>query len=269
MVLIPQPFFAEYTIHSAEFQVLNITLHKHNAYTRGTAQMYNEITYKIVLQRYPHYQLLNFILPMLAITLLTIATMWMNNATPGPRVNSGTKLLLCVVSIIFITARGRPPINGDIWMDRFQSHCLALAMSAVLETLFIDHMTKSLVLLRYLPSPAKMDSMLRSAICCLAMHTLVVDGLSIDAGVTGILAGLTGNATGMLLSFVYFLSAALMVSSVWALLWFICPSELRAKMIGKSEDGDNHGYDQMMRDERVPYLGIYSTPRGRLELSNL
>merc|ERR1719159_1912233 len=99
----------------------------------------------MVLERFPHYYILNFILPMSAITVLTMATMWMGHANLGARVNSGTKMLLCVVSIEFVTARARPAIHGDIWLDRFQSHCLVICMSAVLESLLITSLARSSV----------------------------------------------------------------------------------------------------------------------------
>ena len=48
---------------------------------------------------------------MSAITVLTLSTMWMGHGQGnilGARVNAATKMLLCIVSIEFVTARSRP-----------------------------------------------------------------------------------------------------------------------------------------------------------------
>jgi len=237
MLLIPQPFFAEYTIHSSEFQVVNITVHEEDVYTHGTAQMFNEVVYKIVLQRYPHYHLINFILPMLAVTLLTIATMWMNPAAIGPRVNSATKLLLCVVSIIFITARSRPALHGDIWMDRFQSHCLALSMSSVLESLFIDHIKMGGISAVWLPCPDRIDAILRALICGLAAVVVCADARQVqETSILDVRSALGTPSTQLLVGFIYLLALCLVTSSAWAFLWLVIPKRWLRRLQGMDED---------------------------------
>merc|ERR1712093_436200 len=111
---------------------------------------------------------------MVAITLLTISTMWMSPTNIGPRVNSSTKLLLCIVSIMLITARNRPAIHGDIWLDRFQSHCLALSMSAVLESFFIDYVSK-MAHMSCIPRVDVVDSVLRTFICGITAVVVFAD----------------------------------------------------------------------------------------------
>jgi hypothetical protein len=231
MLLVPQPFFAEYTIHSSEFKVANITVRKSDVYTRGTLQRFNEISYTLVLQRYPHYHFVNFILPMLSITLLTVATMWMNPQSIGPRVNSATKLLLCIVSIMFITARGRPALHGDIWIDRFQGHCLAIAMSAVLESLFIDHLSKGSVYASWMPRIETIDMTLRSLIFFLTTYMVWNDFAQINHRD---MVGLR-DSIGLHVGFIYLLAMSLFVSSMFSLVWLFMPAHLRRKCLGRTE----------------------------------
>eukprot|EP00928_Gymnodinium_smaydae_P096867 TRINITY_DN8640_c0_g2_i1.p1 TRINITY_DN8640_c0_g2~~TRINITY_DN8640_c0_g2_i1.p1 ORF type:complete len:1079 (-),score=302.31 TRINITY_DN8640_c0_g2_i1:208-3444(-) len=248
MVLVPQPFFEEATVHSSEFHVKSITFTKRDEYTSGTSQMFNEVLYSIVFRRYPHYYIINFILPMVAMTLLTVSTMWMSPGNVGPRVNSGTKLLLCVVSIIFITARRRPPVRGDIWMDRFQSHCLALSMSAVLESLFIDWLSKTALSVHWLPRTDMIDSLLRAAIAATALVVVSSDAREVhsfqsEAGMSegsiglGLVTSLRSDSTGLLVFFVILIFVGLILSSAGSVLWILSPRWLQRRILGQSKDG--------------------------------
>merc|ERR1711988_54966 len=108
---------------------------------------------------------------MVAVTMLTIATMYMHNA--AMRMNSGTKLLLCIVQITNITSHWRPASHGDIWLDMFQSHCLALGMAAVLQSLLMNYLDKHGWLKPdWAPTFDIVDTVLRTAIVCLAMMVL-------------------------------------------------------------------------------------------------
>jgi len=236
MELVPQPFFAEYTVHTSEFRVHNITVRKRDIYTRNTAEKFNEVVYSIVLQRYPHYYVINFILPMVAITLLTVATMWMSPGNVGPRVNSGTKLLLCVVSIIFITARNRPAIHGDIWMDRFQSHCLALSMSSVLESLFIDYLSKTTLTIAWAPRADTVDATLRSMIAWQATYIIFTDATEVKRySSLSLYTSFQAGSTGLLVAFVYLIFFGLILSSAINMIWMITPRTWQRKLLGKEE----------------------------------
>jgi len=243
MVLVPQPFFAEYSVHTSEFRVLNITVKKEDVYTRNTAQMFNEVVYSIVLRRYPHYYVINFILPMVAITLMTVATMWMSPGNVGPRVNSGTKLLLCVVSIIFITARHRPAIHGDIWMDRFQSHCLALSMSSVLESLFIDYLSKTLIAsLFWFPRPDTIDVCLRSTIAAATCFVIITDANEIQGyNILGITSIFWADSTQLLVAFVYIVFFGLITTSIINMVWIAMPRRYQRAILGEKEEDSKAG----------------------------
>lgn len=193
MQLVLQPFFAEHTVHTSEFRVRNITASQREVHTRGTAQTFTEVVYTLVLQRYPHYYVVNFILPMVAITLLTVSTMWMGASNIGPRVNSSTKLLLCVVSIMFITARKRPAIHGDIWLDRFQSHCLALSMAAVLESFLVDYISKRTSHVSWVPRSDVVDVALRTFICVITTITIFADAWEVQTDANAERRGATSS----------------------------------------------------------------------------
>lgn len=236
MLLVPQPFFAEYTVHTSEFRVHNITVNKKDVYTRNTAQRFTQVVYRVVLQRYPHYYVINFILPMVAITLLTVATMWMSPGNVGPRVNSGTKLLLCVVSIIFITARRRPAVHGDIWMDRFQSHCLALSMSSVLESLFIDYLSKTTLHVTWAPRAEQVDSMLRACICWFATYIIFRDAYEVKRyGTLKLYTSFQSGSTRLLVLFIYIIFFGLVASSAGNVFWMMLPRRAQKRILGKED----------------------------------
>merc|ERR1712182_76507 len=88
--------------------------------------------------RYGRFYLLNFVMPVAGIALLTVATMWMTQY--ATRANSATRLVMCIVQIMNITAEWRPANQGDIWLDRFHSHCLAVAMASVLQSMVMDYL---------------------------------------------------------------------------------------------------------------------------------
>eukprot|EP00929_Paragymnodinium_shiwhaense_P109260 TRINITY_DN7564_c0_g1_i2.p1 TRINITY_DN7564_c0_g1~~TRINITY_DN7564_c0_g1_i2.p1 ORF type:complete len:571 (+),score=83.66 TRINITY_DN7564_c0_g1_i2:342-2054(+) len=244
--LIPQPFFQEDTVHTSEFRVYNITVSERDVYTKGTDQTFNEVVYSVVLRRYPHYYVINYILPMVGMTLLTVATMWMSPGNVGPRVNSGTKMLLCVISIIFITARNRPAISGDIWMDRFQSHCLALSMSAVLESLFIDWLSKVSLKTHLVPKPNKVDLVLRALLAVAATYVIFSDADEVRSSLDGdselmnnyhlwLFANLREPSTRLLVCFIYFLIGGLLVSSCCSILWLVTPVTVKRRMLRNSK----------------------------------
>merc|ERR1711879_575849 len=100
----------------------------------------------------------------------------MGMTTHGVRMNSATRLLLCIVQIMNITASWRPANDSDIWLDRFQSHCLALTMAAVLQSLVLDYLLKTgLFDLPWAPKSHKIDTTLRTIICLTTILTFISD----------------------------------------------------------------------------------------------
>mmetsp|Transcript_24998 Transcript_24998/g.66086 ORF Transcript_24998/g.66086 Transcript_24998/m.66086 type:complete len:579 (-) Transcript_24998:27-1763(-) len=238
LTLIPQ--YSERTqidemgsVHTAEFLVRNITVHKSEVYMRTSAMRVEEIQYEIELVRYPHFYVVNFMLPMVAVTMLTIATMWMSQA--NTRMNSGTRLVLCVVQIMNITAQWRPASDSDIWLDRFQSHCLALSMGAVMQSLCMDYLEKAKVL--DLPILQKglmkkwlnlyvVDTVSRTLICYLGISTFIADlcFLVKAPDASGVFKALHGHSSKFLMGFVYIMFGCLGASSVVSSVWLVLPS---------------------------------------------
>jgi len=174
---------------------------------------------------------------MLAVTLLAVATMWMSPGNVGSRVNSSTKLLLCVVSIIFITARHRPAIHGDIWMDRFQSHCLALSMSSVLESLFVDYLAKPTLHISWAPRVEQVDSTLRAFICFLTAGIIIKDFREVKRYNSLLMyATFEADSTRLLVLFIYVMIFGLTVSSTGSILWMLIPRKWQRRIIGEKDE---------------------------------
>lgn len=258
MLLVPQQYYAEDTIKTSEFNVLNITVFERDVYTRGAAQMFNEVVYELVLDRYPHYYVMNFIIPMVALTFLTVATMWIAPSNMGPRVNAATKLLLCIVSIVFITARQRPPIHGDIWLDRFQSHCLALSMTGVLQSLMVDYMQKVSKNLGVVHRVDQVDTLLRSVIFWVTSIVLYLDISIVRSNKLTLYASGHADSTRLLVIFVYIIFFGLAVSTVLDVTWIFMPRRWQHACVGKDESF------QSPISERVATVRTPERPRSSL-----
>jgi len=238
MLLVPQDSHQRFdpgaSIHTSEFRVLNITVQKRDVYMRNAAERFEEIQYGLVLQRFPHFYIVNFILPMVAVTMLTVATMWMSNA--GTRMNSGTRLLLCVVQIMNITATWRPANESDIWLDRFQTHCLALTMSAVLQSLVVDYLLKTgLFDLSWAPRSHVVDTVLRTAICLTTIFVFFADFCELvkQQDAQGLYGTFHAHSSKLLVGFVWLIFMCLGASSIFSTLWLVLPKETWKRMCCK------------------------------------
>jgi hypothetical protein len=250
------------SVHTQEFRVRNISVSKEDVYTRAAAQTFEEIRYGISLQRYPHFYVINFILPLVAVTMLTIGTMWMRNA--GIRMNSGTKILLCVVSIMNITAKWRPAGHGDIWLDRFQSHCLTLSMAAVLQSLVMDYVLRHFTHWKnYGYRTHVTDILLRTMICVMAILVFVADFCTVKRSDTrGLFGSRHAHSQQLLVGFVYIVFVGLGLSSACSIFWLVLPrpiwnglleiSQTCGGMCGFSSNSLlPHSPDKLEKDERI------------------
>jgi hypothetical protein len=216
------------SISTEEFSIRNINVTKKSVYTRGAAVTFEEISYEITLHRFPHFYVINFILPMVAVTMLTVGSMWMTSA--GMRMNSGTKLLLCVVSIMNVTSGWRPAGHGDIWLDRFQSHSLGLSMSAVLQSLVVDYIQRHARGLASLPTFGwrihAVDIMLRTFITFLTILVFLTDFCTVRrTNWWSVFRSFHAPSQQLLLGFVYVVFIILGVSSACSALWLVLPRE--------------------------------------------
>ena len=80
-------------MHTAEFNLTSVEVFVVRSSSLTYAEAYDAIHYRLRLRRYPNYYIITFVLPMMSITLLAVATMWMSRANIGQRVNSGSKLV--------------------------------------------------------------------------------------------------------------------------------------------------------------------------------
>jgi len=254
MLLIPQDWQQKVgpadggSIHTSEFSVGNITVQHKSVYMRNAAERFEELVYELTVRRYPHFYIVNFMLPMVAVTMLTISTMWMSNT--GTRTNAGTRLFLTLISIMNITAMWRPANDTDIWLDRFQAHCLALCMSAVLQSLVLDYLINAgLFKLSWVPRSENVEVALRSAICLAGMGVFFVDlsDLVKRHDVEGLFFAFHGRTTRMLMAFVYLIFMCLGFSAVTSSMWMILPSWAWRLLCGKACTPIASGGDELSR----------------------
>merc|ERR1712032_508628 len=234
LILVPQDDIGRMSatlMRAAEFDVQQINVTKSQVFNPGSLEIFEEIRYEITLSRYFHFYVINFILPLVAVTMLTTGTMWMVNF--AVRMNSGTKPLLCVVQIMNITSPWRPAAKTDIWLDCFQSHCLALSMMSVLQSLVMDYLANSRLLELQSGNIANvMDTSLRGIVCILTIFVIVFDfrrAVHLD-GMK--LYDSFGPGTAQLLAeFVYIVFVSLGMSAICSALWLVLPRRQWKRLI--------------------------------------
>jgi len=268
MLLVPQDSHrtnvSEGSIHTSEFEVRNITIFKKDVYMRNAAEKFDEIVYSLVLKRYPHYWMVNFMLPMVAVTMLTVATMWMSNA--GIRMNSGTRLLLCIVQIMNISASWRPANEADIWLDRFQTHCLALTMASVLQSLVMDYLLKTGIFeLWWTPHSHVVDTLLRTSICFITIVVFFTDlcELSEAGSLQELYGSFHEHSSKLLIGFVYMIFMCLGVSSIFSTVWLVLPNQMWRRMCckGCSQIASGGGPDAPQSPSSVKSMTPEDSPR--------
>jgi len=134
----PQQLYTENNIHTQEFNMTDVEVKKAIVQGNVSLEYFDQVVFSLQFQRFAHYHVIHFILPMLTVTMMAIGTMWMGRDHVGPRVNAGMKMVLAVLTVSFITARQRPPVGVDIWLDKFQTHCFLLTVVSVAEGMMVD-----------------------------------------------------------------------------------------------------------------------------------
>lgn len=243
-------------IHSSEFIVQDISVKKNNVYMRDAAETFDEIQYELRFKRLSHFYAVNFIMPMLAITMMTVATMWMS--ATGNRINAGTRMLLCVVQIMNITAGWRPAARTDIWLDRFQSHCLAFAMASIVQSMVMDYILGAKLLdypifSFFMFRPNAVETTMRTAICLSAVIILGTDlfELKQSDSIGHLYESFHGHSSKLLASLVYIQFVLLGVSSVVSAAWIVLPTHLWHRWCcrgcGKVASGDASDSERLNR----------------------
>jgi hypothetical protein len=117
-----------------EVQVLKIENVK-NEYNSG---IYEEVHFTLGFKRYPHYFMVNIILPMLLIMVAASLTLLLPIKNgPGERMAFAATLCLTIMASMLFTAQLRPASNTDTLMDRFQGWCLFFTFLPLLESCII------------------------------------------------------------------------------------------------------------------------------------
>lgn len=222
-------------VHTQDFLVKSVRVKRQEVFSRDKIQTFDEIAYEITVERQPHFYIVNFIMPIAAVTMMTIATMWMSSY--GTRTNSATRLLLCVVSIMNITAKWRPANEGDIWLDRFQSHCLALSMASVLQSLVLDylHGTGVFEMSICFCGGHAIETVMRTTICLSAIVVFAADlcELKQQDSVRGLFFSFHSRSSALIFLVLYSLVALLGLSSIFSALWIVLPRQVFQRYFGK------------------------------------
>ncbi|CAK0824821.1 unnamed protein product [Prorocentrum cordatum] len=117
-----------------DVQVLKIEDVK-NEYNTG---VYEEVHFTLGFKRYPHYFMVNIILPMLLIMVAASLTLMLPiQDGPGERMAFAATLCLTIMATMLFTAQLRPASNTDTWMDRFQGWCLFFTFLPLLESCIV------------------------------------------------------------------------------------------------------------------------------------
>jgi hypothetical protein len=93
----------------------------------------------VVLRRFAHYYIVNFIIPLLCMILMAWITFWIPLESME-RIAYATTMLLSVIATNFITADKRPATSGSMWLDYFQNACFLAALFPVIETIVLHRL---------------------------------------------------------------------------------------------------------------------------------
>merc|ERR1719247_2303524 len=124
--------------HNEEFAVTNITVKRSDfsfKLTEGTS--FPTVVYKVTLQRYPRYYIVNYILPLATLVVLSTMTFWLD-LRGGERQGFQITLLLSVFAVAYLAAEKLPESPRDTWIEEYQSWCLILAVLPAVESAVLD-----------------------------------------------------------------------------------------------------------------------------------
>mmetsp|Transcript_40973 Transcript_40973/g.92415 ORF Transcript_40973/g.92415 Transcript_40973/m.92415 type:complete len:211 (+) Transcript_40973:560-1192(+) len=152
-------------------------------------------------RRFPHTHIIQFIMPMLVIMLLSIGTLFMGQGHIGNRVNVGFKGFLGLLTVTFVTARQRPAVAVDVWLDRFQTHTLLLCCMAVVGSVAVDYSISATWCKSILPSLV-VDAAVRVTMVGVAWWVVHRDFAELEEGAWEPLGAASGSSEALLLQMV-------------------------------------------------------------------
>jgi hypothetical protein len=128
--------------HNEEFAVKNIDVRTSDfsfKLTEGTK--FPTVVYKVTLQRYPRYYIVNYILPLATLVVLSTMTFWLD-LRGGERQGFQITLLLSVFAVAYLAAEKLPESPRDTWIEEYQSWCLILAVVPAVQSGVLDSVDK-------------------------------------------------------------------------------------------------------------------------------
>jgi len=152
-------------------------------------------------------------------------------------------------------------------MDRFQSHCLALSMSSVLESLFIDYLSKTTVHVAWAPRLEQVDSMLRACICWFATFVIFRDAYEVKRYSTlKLYTSFQSGSTRLLVLFIYIIFFGLIASSTGNVFWMMLPRRMQKRILGKEDLPDVDPELQLtpLTSSNGSFFHVTSPPNGEL-----
>jgi len=124
------------SFQSEEWEVLGSRFRNASAvYTTGPTE---EVHFSVTFRRYPHYVVVNAVLPMALVVILSSLTLWLPiEGGSGERLGFSVTLLLTILAMALFTASLRPASREETWLDRYQSWCFFLSFFPVFESVLV------------------------------------------------------------------------------------------------------------------------------------
>ena len=125
-----------------DFKLIDVNLIASNVeYSTDETPGFSKMTLRLTIQRYAFYYVVHSLLPEIVLVCLRALTPWLavkpEHSGGGERMAFGLSLLLTIFANMLFAADRRPLLKSDVWLDQFQSWCIALAVLPIMETAFI------------------------------------------------------------------------------------------------------------------------------------
>ena len=125
-----------------DFKLVDVNLIASNVqYSTDETPGFSTMTLRLTIQRYAFYYVVHSLLPEIVLVCLCALTPWLavkpEHSGGGERMAFALSLLLTIFANMLFAADRRPLLKSDVWLDQFQSWCIALAVLPIMETAFI------------------------------------------------------------------------------------------------------------------------------------
>lgn len=101
----------------------------------GNFGLFDYALFDLKLERYAHYYVINYILPIATMVILAWLTFFIPmKAESHDRIAYTVTLMLTVMAVNFITAENRPRTKEDMWLDHFQTWAFVAVFIPIVQT---------------------------------------------------------------------------------------------------------------------------------------